>query len=120
MKWQTIMTSILALGLAVPAMATGEADPTGAITDQHLAIFDIDGDGAVSRTEYRVTTSNAFVLMEMDGANALSPAEAKDISAAMIKGMDAEADGMASRVEYDMQVLDNFDAADLDGNGILN
>jgi hypothetical protein len=120
MNRQIMLTSILALGIAAPAWAASEVDPAGAITDQHLAIFDLDADGAVSRSEYRVTTSNVFILMDADSDNMLSPAEAEGIPEALFDGMDTDGDGMASRAEYDTQILADFDAADLDGNGLLN
>ena len=85
MNRQIMLTSILALGIAAPAFAASEVDPAGAITDQHLAIFDLDADGAVSRSEYRVTTSNVFILMDADSDNMLSPAEAEGIPGGAVR-----------------------------------
>lgn len=65
-------------------------------------------------------TSNVFILLDADATDSLTPAEAKDIPAALFEAMDTDDDGVVSRAEYDVQILADFRAADLDGNGLLN
>lgn len=106
---------------ALVALAAGAAQAGApALTEGHLQVFDLDADGAVSKAEYRVTTSNVFIMMDADHDNALVPAEAEGIPEELFKAMDTDGDGMASRAEYDTQILIDFDSADLDQDGLLN
>lgn len=106
----------LTLGAGGVLAETAPAD----ITVDHLAVVDIDGDGEVDLTEYRVTTSNAFILLDSDAAGTLTAEEAGAIPADLFAAMDGNGDGVVDRIEYDTQVLADFEAADLDGNGRLN
>jgi hypothetical protein len=111
------IAALLALG-AGAAQAAGPAETD--LTTDHLTVADLDGDGAVSKTEYRVMASNVFIVIDADNDNKLTPAEAPAVNPALFTAMDQDADGLVSRAEYDVQVLADFDAADLDGNGLLN
>ena len=80
----------------------------------------MNGDGKVELTEYRVMTSNVFILLDADASDTLTQQEAAAIPAELFVGMDSDKDGVVSRAEYDVQVLADFRAADMDGNGLLN
>ncbi len=102
------------LALAVPAAGLD-------LTMEHVEIVDINGDGAISRDEYRVFVSNAFIELDADGDNYLDPADLDGIAAeGVFAKLDADGDGRVSRMEYDAHVLGEFDAADLDSDGLLS
>lgn len=102
-----------ALALALPAAAQD-------LTQDHLEVFDLDEDGALSLVEFRVFASNAFIELDADHDNHLTRDEfgayADD---AAFAAMDADGDGRVSRMEFDAQLLSEFHAADLDGDGLL-
>lgn len=112
---RTLLAALLALG-AGGAQAASPAPITG----DNLAVADLDGDGQVDLVEYRVMTSNVFILLDRDADDSLTPEEAAAIPAALFAAMDTDGDGKASRMEYDVQVRADFVAADLDSNGLLN
>lgn len=112
-------TAIAAL-LAVLGASAAAAGAPPALTGDHLTIVDLDGNGEVDLTEYRVMTSNVFILLDADADDALTPEEASEIPAALFAAMDTDGDGNVDRIEYDVQVRADFVAADLDGNGLLN
>jgi hypothetical protein len=116
------MSRARAVGAALIALAAAPGlaqEP--ALTEGHLAIVDLDADGAVSLDEYRVYTSNAFIALDRDADGALAPAEAAGvISEALFAAADGDGDGVLSRAEYDAQVLADFRASDGDGSGALD
>jgi hypothetical protein len=115
-----IMKKLLA-ATALSVLAAGTAQAAApAIGEGHLAVFDIDSDGAVSLAEYRITTSNVFILLDTDNDNMLTATEAGEIPEALFVAMDTDGDGMTSRAEYDVQMIADFEAADLDADGLLN
>ncbi len=91
------------------------------LTEAHLAAIDIDGDGSVSKTEYRIFMSDVFLLLDTDYDGRLSQADLADvISADQFAATDADGDGAVTWAEFDAQTLVDFDAADQDGNGSLD
>jgi len=113
----TIRTgAVFAALLAVPAFAQD-----GAMTEGHLQMLDLDEDGAVSVTEYRIYTSNAFIVLDTDNDDLLAAGDFHDlITEAQFAAMDKDADQKVSRAEYDAEVLADFAAADQNGNGVLD
>lgn len=113
-----LMTLAAALALVAGSglAETARAD----ITTDHVAVADVDGHGAVDLAEYRVMTSKVFILLDADATNTLTAEEAGAIPADLFATMDSDGDGVVDRIEYDTQVLADFQAADLDGNGLLN
>ncbi len=116
------MTKLINTAAAVLLLSTTGVFAQGEpLTEAHLAMVDFDGDGNVSLTEYRVYTSNAFIALDTDADNALTPAEGeKAIPENLFSEMDKDADGIVSRAEYDTQTLLDFHHADTDGDGQLN
>ncbi|MFO1142760.1 MAG: hypothetical protein U1E59_10260 [Amaricoccus sp.] len=114
------MTRTIALAAFLSFAAGGAFAGTPAITGDHLNVADLNGDGKVELTEYRVMTSNVFILLDADASDTLTQKEASAIPAELFVAMDTDKDGVVSRAEYDVQVLADFRAADVDGNGLLN
>jgi hypothetical protein len=114
------MTRTITLASLLALVAGGAFAAAPAFTDQHLAVADIDGDGQVDLTEYRVMASNVFILLDTDASYTLTSEEASAIPAELFLAMDTDGDGAVSRAEYDIQILADFRAADLDGNAQLN
>ncbi len=117
---RTLAASALTALLGAPLLGAGAIAATPAITTDHLTVADLDGDGQVSLIEYRVMTSNVFILLDADATDTLTPAEASEIPEPLFTAMDTDGDGVVSRMEYDVQILADFNAADVDGNGLLN
>lgn len=112
MSLASVLALIAGIGLAETALAD--------ITTDHLAIADLDGNGEVSLAEYRVMTSNVFILLDADATDTLTTEESGDILPDLFAAIDGNGDGVVDRIEYDTQMLADFQAADLDGNGLLN
>jgi hypothetical protein len=101
---------------AAPALAQD-----GALTEAHLAAVDIDADGSVSKTEYRIFMSDVFLLVDADYDGRVSAEDLADlITAEQFAATDADGDGAVTWAELDAQTLRDFDAADQDGNGSLD
>jgi Ca2+-binding EF-hand superfamily protein len=115
-----MIRNVLLASLFATAAAGSALAGAPAVTSDHLTVADRDGDGRVDLVEYRVMTSNVFILLDADASDTLTPEEASAIPAELFKAMDGDGDGFASRAEYDAQVLIDFRAADLDDNGLLN
>lgn len=116
------MTHILCCGAAVLILSASSAFALeNTMTEGHLDMLDLDKDGAVDVTEYRVYTSNAFIALDADNDDKLAPADvASFLPDVLFEAMDKDADGIVTRTEYDTQVLLDFHAADADKNGVLN
>ncbi len=120
MNRSLVASALLTALLGVSLPGAGAFADTPAITTDHLTVADLDGDGQVSLLEYRVMTSNVFILLDADASDTLTPEEASEIPAPLLTAMDTDGDGVVSRMEYDVQILADFKAADIDGNGLLN
>ncbi len=118
MTMKTLLGAATALAiLAAPAAMAQDA----ALTEAHIQLLDMDGDGAIDVTEYRVYTSNAFIALDTDNDDALKPADTeKAMPESLFKEMDKDADGIVTRVEYDARMMLDFNGADKDKNGKLD
>ncbi len=115
---KTTMGAVAALMLLAAPAVFAQDEP---LTEAHLALLDVNEDGAVDVTEFRVYTSNAFIALDPDNDDMLKPEDtAKIMPDKLFKEMDKDADGVVSRAEYDAQVMLDFHGADTDKNGKLD
>lgn len=115
-----IRTTTLATLLVLGAGSAFAGTAPDTLTADHLTVVDLNNDGQIDITEYRVMASNVFILLDTDNDDVLTPAEASAIPVALFEAMDTNKDGKVDRMEYGVQILADFQAADLDGNGLLN
>jgi Ca2+-binding EF-hand superfamily protein len=97
---------------AVPAFAQP-------LHEGHLAAIDTNGDGSVSLEEYDAYGARAFQRIDVNGDRVLSPEELKEVQMA-VEGVDSNGDGTITRQEFGQQMTADFNAADRDGNGLID
>jgi len=106
----------IALALVVPSVAAAQSMPNAA-----LEFLDSDGDVQVSRDEIVQQMDLFFEPMDTNGNGKLEFSEVETfMSRDVFDGADGNRNGSISKSEYRAQVLNDFDAADVDGNGVLN
>jgi Ca2+-binding EF-hand superfamily protein len=106
-----VLGALLALGW--PALA--QDAPSG-----HVEELDVDGDGVISRAEFRVRMAHAFIALDADDDDRLSPEDLAVVLAPdAFAALDTDADGFVSRAEFDARTRADFAAADLDASGAL-
>jgi len=106
-----------ALGAAAPVSAKTAA---GALHEAHLKAVDADGNGAVSKSEYRTYMDAGFAKLDKNGDGVLGADELSGILAVeQFAVIDVDKNGRVTRAEYTEQVLKDFDAADRSKDGEL-
>ena len=105
-----------ALAVSVPSIASAQSMPGAA-----LEFLDSDDDVQVSRDEIVSQMDLFFEPMDTNGNGKLEFAEVETfMSRDVFDGADGNGNGSISKSEYRAQVLEDFEAADVDGNGVLN
>lgn len=95
-----------------------------------LAAADANGDGAVSRDEYRKARGARFARLDRNGDGAVGkddyarlrtvrPEAAQKLDL-LVSEADANKDGKVTRAEYDAMPVPMFDLADTDRNGSVD
>lgn len=86
---------------------------------ENFAIFDLDKDGTISRTEFRLTTGDMFFLRDRNRDMFLTPDEVPNASAKVFGAADLNRDGKLSPYEFGESPLMKFDTYDLNKDGTL-
>lgn len=103
------ITALIAVLLALPSAAQAfPNDPA-----EQLARIDADGDGRVSRAEYRAWMSRGFRAMDVNGDGVLQPHE-------LPPGTSFRRGQALTLVEHHARIDARFDLQDLNGDGYLN
>ncbi len=112
------MFRIAAIGAAT-CLALGASAQTVPLS--HLERVDSDGDGAVSRGEFDTFAARAFQMLDTNSDQSLSQAEFEgQVEGASFSDLDENGDGMVARQEFGRRMTANFNAADRDGNGVID
>jgi len=119
---------VLALGLAAaglaaqpPAGPCGDGPPP---LDDFFERFDANGDGQVSRAEFR-GPAHAFDHLDANGDGVVEASEIPEKppggTAVFFDRFDADGDGVVSRSEFEDEVAGrDFDHFDADGDGVID
>ena len=86
---------------------------------QSFAIADMDGDGRVTRAEYRIRKVDVFDKKDVNGDKTLSRNEIPILKQSVFDGADYNKDGKLSAVEFIQADFVKFDLYDEDGNGVI-
>ena len=86
---------------------------------QSFAIADMDGDGRVTRAEYRIRKVDVFDKKDVNGDKTLSRNEIPILKQSVFDGADYNKDGKLSAVEFIQADFVKFDLFDEDGNGAI-
>ncbi len=119
MRYSTTIAAagILALGgFATAALAQDDA----ALTTDHLAAIDTDGDGTVSQDEFLAYLGRIHTALDADADGFVSWAEAEGrILREHFDAIDTNGDGRVSKAELEAQGRADYASADRDGDGGL-
>ncbi len=91
-----------------------------------IGVYDADGDGVLSRTEFTAAQKDMFARMDADGNGAVTQAEISALAAAngrkadgsRVMSRDANADGAVTEAEF-LQNARGFQRADRNRDGVL-
>jgi hypothetical protein len=113
MKLTLISVGLLA---TVPLTAFAQTMPLSA-----LEFLDVDDDARVTREEIVQQMDLFFAPMDANGNYWLDFDEVDSfMSRDIFESADENGNGVISKSEYRKQVLKDFDAADVDGDGVLD
>ncbi|WP_171060531.1 signal transduction protein [Poseidonocella sp. HB161398] len=109
--------ALAAIAVAAPAVAQSNI----------IAVYDANGDGALSREEFTAMQADAFAALDADGNGLVTRADVAAAAAAQgrkadgsrFMSRDANGDGAVSEAEF-LQGKQGFDRADRNGNGIID
>lgn len=86
---------------------------------QSFAIADVDGDGRVTRAEYRIRKVDVFDKKDVDRDKTLSRSEIPILKQSAFDDADLNRDGKLSAYEFIQADFAKFDFFDEDGNGVI-
>ena len=86
---------------------------------QSFAIADKDGDGRVTRAEYRLRKVDVFDRKDVDRDKTLSKNEIPILKQSVFNDADSNGDGKLSGYEFIQADFAKFDLFDEDGNGVI-
>ncbi len=86
---------------------------------QSFAIADVDGDGRVTRAEYRLRKLDVFDKKDVDRDKTLSMNEIPVLKQSAFDDADSNGDGKLSAYEFIQADFAKFDLFDEDGNGVI-
>jgi Ca2+-binding EF-hand superfamily protein len=95
---------------------------------ERVGMFDLDGDGRITRTEFVTGRSQRFTAIDRNSDQVVSAADFPAGTQAMlldrrvdkvIAAADLNHDGEVTRLELGLAGTPLFDRADVDGNGIV-
>jgi Ca2+-binding EF-hand superfamily protein len=109
----TLSVLIAAATLAGPARAQAPADP-----DEIFALFDVNGDGAIDRTEFDVNKIQVISAFDANRNGRLERDEVR-ISDENFQAADLDGDGQISGYEFNESPFGKFEALDADGDGLV-
>ena len=112
----------LYLATSLTLLLSTQAFAQDVIMDQSdLEALDKDGDGIVSKQEYKGFTRFAFTTIDADNDGALSPDEVGVFLAGdAFSILDDDRSGSVSEGEFMSQMDEDFATGDKDGDGVLN
>ena len=83
---------------------------------ESFAIFDINKDGLIDRTEFRLQTGDLFFKKNINRDNYLTPNEIPNVSRKEFAAVDTDGDGKLTVNEFGEAKFMNFDNFDLNKN----
>ena len=86
---------------------------------QSFAIADMDGDGRVTRTEFRLRKVDVFDKMDVDGDKTLSRNEIPVLKQSVFDGADYNGDGKLSVYEFIQADFVKFDLFDENRDSVI-
>ena len=86
---------------------------------QSFAIADEDGDGRVTRAEYRLRKVDVFYKKDVNRDKTLSMNEIPVLKQSAFDAADSNGDGKLSAYEFIQADFAKFDLFDEDGNGVI-
>lgn len=115
------ITMVQAAVIAVTAGILSGGAWAGSMSGEALLMFDDNRDAQVTAQEFTDEMGVMFGQMDVDGNGTLGSDEVTGIiDADLFEGADANKDGTLSRAEFDAQIKRDFEAADKDGDGVLD
>lgn len=118
MRLPTISAVVVALAASASA---GWAQQDTALTDQHLAAIDTDGDGKVSETEFLAYLGRIHQALDADANRVVTWSEAEGrMLREHFDAIDSNGDGRISQAEMEAQGKADYASADRDGDGDLD
>ena len=108
-SYHAAMRALTLLLLCSPALASAFPNAPA----EQLARVDSDGDGKVSRAEYRAWMGRGFRAMDVNGDGVLQPQE-------LPPGTSFRRGQALTLAEHEARVNARFDLQDVDGDGFLD
>ena len=132
-KWlhKVVVSVILALSGLVFATLDAHSDKGVSVMDiialkpkaddpkQSFAIADANGDGKITRAEYRIRKLDVFDKKDVDRNKTLSMNEIPVLKESAFNDADSNGDGKLSAYEFIQADFAKFDLFDEDGNGVV-
>jgi len=109
----TLGVLVAAAALAGPGLAQAPSDP-----DEIFALFDVNGDGVIDRTEFDVNKIQVISAFDANRNGRLERDEVR-ISDENFQAADLDGDGQISGYEFNESPFGKFEALDADGDGLV-